>query len=229
MKQGGCLPESLPWITNHFLIPSYPGIYDWKWIKRQQYFIFLTKTNEPGSNWKMFPNFTWVPRKCITSNRCYNINARYCHQYHKYKVRWMVMRLKQGNGGQRQTMGANIRHMALLGQKVLFPQLKPHAQPWPATSQTHQVEKAAKWIRGHGTERNSKFILYQLCANSLLFVQKLNLWKSICGGYSPVTLLKVVNQTHRILGHKENLNVIRALHFTYEEIKDRRRKKRKLT
>ena len=84
-------------------------------------------------------------------------------------------------------------------------------------------------IRGHDTEGNSKFILYQLGANSLLFVQKLNLWKSICGGYSPVTLLKVVNQTHWILGNKENLNVIRAPHFTYEEIKDRRRNKRKLT
>lgn len=39
-------------------------------------------------------------------------------------------------------------------------------------------------------------------------------------------MLKAENQTHWILEAKGNLNVIQALHFTYEEIKDRGEKKK---
>lgn len=40
--------------------------------------------------------------------------------------------MKQANGGQRHKIDAYIKQMALLNQKLLFPQLKPHAQPGPA-------------------------------------------------------------------------------------------------
>lgn len=43
------------------------------------------------------------------------------------------MRLKQVNGGQRHKIDAHIKQMALLNQKILFPQLKPHPHR-PATS-----------------------------------------------------------------------------------------------
>lgn len=56
----------------------------------------------------------------------------------------MVTWLKQVNGGQGYKTDAHIKQMALLSQKILFPQLKPHPQPWLATSQIRQVERVAK-------------------------------------------------------------------------------------
>lgn len=41
--------------------------------------------------------------------------------------------LKQVNCGHRNKINAHMKQMALLNQKILFPQHKPHPQPWPAT------------------------------------------------------------------------------------------------
>ena len=79
-----------------------------------------------------------------TSNRCYKINARYCHHQYRYKVSRRVMRLRQGNGGQGEMMDTSVKQTALLSQKTSFPQLKAHVQPRPATSQIYQVERTAK-------------------------------------------------------------------------------------
>ena len=57
------------------------------------------------------------------------------------------------------------------------------------------------------------------------FARKLNLQKRLCGGYSPITLLKADNQTHWILVHQRNLNVIRSPHVTCKEVRAGRGKK----
>lgn len=94
----------------------------------------------------------------------------------------------------------------------------------------HQVERTAKQeCMDMILKENPNSFPINCVLRVSFFAQKLNLWKRLCGGYSPITLLKADNQTHWILVHQRNLNVIRSPHFTCKEVRDRRRKERKLT
>ena len=90
------------------------------------------------------------------------------------------MRLRQGNGGQGEMMDTNVKQTAVLSQKTSFPQLKPHVQPWPATSRIYQVERTAKreCVDMILKENPNSFPINYVPRVSF-FAQKLDLWKRL--------------------------------------------------
>ena len=139
---GAAMKQTVSWYQT--TLQCFPLWFSENESKGRPYFIFLTKLMSQVVIERCFLISPGLLLSVTTSNRCYKINARYCHHQYRYKVSRRVMRLRQGNGGQGEMMDTNVKQTALLSQKTSFPQLKAHVQPRPATSQIYQVERTAK-------------------------------------------------------------------------------------